>query len=77
VCKRQCVSGITGNKRDLQGLRGPIVCPETSVKNYNHSLRNSPEEHSSHLLPGGNLKSLKRGEVIVLKTGIYCTRQLQ
>jgi hypothetical protein len=29
---------------------------EMSVKNYHHSLRNSPEEHSSHLLCGGSLK---------------------
>jgi hypothetical protein len=26
---------------------GPIGCPETSATNYNYSLRNSPEEHSS------------------------------
>jgi len=23
---------------------GPIGCPETSVRNYDHSLRNNPEE---------------------------------
>ena len=28
---------------------GSIGCPETSVRNYPHSLRNSPEERSSHL----------------------------
>jgi len=27
---------------------GPIVCPETLVRNYRHSLRNSPEERISH-----------------------------
>ena len=36
---------------------GPIICPETSVWNYLHCLRNNPEERSSHLLRGGNLKS--------------------
>ena len=28
---------------------GPIGCPETSARNYLYSLRNSPEEHRSHL----------------------------
>ena len=37
----------------------PIGCPETSVRNYRYSLRNSPEERSSQLLPGGSLKSHK------------------
>jgi hypothetical protein len=36
---------------------GPIDCPETSVRNYHHSLRNDPEERSSRLLRGGRLKS--------------------
>ena len=36
---------------------GPIGCPETSVINYHYSLRNNPEERSSHLLRGGNLQS--------------------
>jgi hypothetical protein len=39
--------------------RGPIGCPETSVRNYHCSLRNSPEERSSHLLRSGSLKSRK------------------
>ena len=29
------------------------VAPETSVRNYHHSLRNNPEERTSHLLRGG------------------------
>jgi hypothetical protein len=33
-----------------------VGCPETSVKNYHYSLHNNPEERSSHLLRGGNLK---------------------
>jgi len=35
---------------------GQISCPETSAKNYHYSLRNNPEERSSHLLRGGSLK---------------------
>ena len=34
----------------------PIDCPETSVRNYHYSLRNSPEERSSHPLRGWSLK---------------------
>ena len=29
--------------------RGPLSCPETSVRNYHYWLRNHPEERSSHL----------------------------
>ena len=36
--------------------------PETSVINYHCSLRNDPEERSSHLLRGGNVKF--RGDFI-------------
>jgi len=36
---------------------GPIGCPETSLRNFHYSLRNSPEERSSDLLRGGSLKS--------------------
>jgi hypothetical protein len=36
---------------------GTIDCPETSVRNHHYSLRNVPEEPSSHLLRGGSLKS--------------------
>jgi hypothetical protein len=32
-------------------------CPETSVRNYHYSLRNNPEQRSSHLLRGGSQKS--------------------
>ena len=35
---------------------GPIGCPETSIRYYRYSLRNSPEELSSHLLRGWSLK---------------------
>ena len=42
----------------LQGSRihGPIGCAETSTRNYHYSLRNNPEESSSHLSRGGSLK---------------------
>jgi len=37
---------------------GTIGCPETSVSNYHHSLRNNiSEQRSSHLLRDGSLKS--------------------
>jgi len=35
---------------------GPIGCPETSVLSYQYMLCNIPEERSSHLQRGGNLK---------------------
>jgi hypothetical protein len=36
---------------------GVIGCPEMSARNYHYSLRNSPEERSSHLLGDGILTS--------------------
>jgi hypothetical protein len=36
---------------------GTICCPETSVRNYHHTLRNFPEERRSHLLRGGSPQS--------------------
>jgi len=43
----------------LQGSRilEPIGCAETSIRNYLYSLRNNPEDSSSHLLRDGSLKS--------------------
>jgi len=47
----------TGFLLDYWTLKmGPIGCPETSVRNYNYSLRNNLEERSSHLLRSGSLK---------------------
>jgi hypothetical protein len=40
-------------------FKGPISCPETSVTNHHSTLRKIPEERSSHLHRGGNLKSRK------------------
>jgi len=34
----------------VQLSKGPIGCPETSVRNSQHSLRNNPEESSSQAL---------------------------
>ena len=39
--------------------KGPIGCPETSVRNYHYTLRNIAEERISNLLRGGSLKSWK------------------
>ena len=36
---------------------GSIGCPETSVRNYHHSLRNIPEQRTPRLFRGGSLKS--------------------
>ena len=51
--------GATGFLLDSWTPRmGPIGCPETSVINYQSSLRKYPEERSSQLFRGGRLKSL-------------------
>jgi len=36
---------------------GPIGCPETSVRNYQSTLRNNPEERRSNLHRGESVKS--------------------
>jgi hypothetical protein len=36
---------------------GLIGCPETSVRNYHHTLRNTSEARRSHFNRGGGLKS--------------------
>jgi hypothetical protein len=42
---------------DLWALKmGPIRCPETSVKDYHSTLRNTPEERRSRQHRGGSLK---------------------
>ena len=48
----------------------PIGCPKTSVRKYHHSLRNDPEERSSHLLRGGSLKSRTGKNICCF---IYCS----
>jgi len=40
-------------------LKGPICCPETSVTEYQCTLRNIPEERISHLHESVSLKSRK------------------
>jgi len=47
----------------------PIVCPETSVRNYQYTLRNIPEERRSHVLRGGRLKSLIRTDYFLARAG--------
>jgi len=49
----------TNYRSHLQGYLkdGTVICPEMSVKNYHYSLRNNPEERSSHLLHSGSLNS--------------------
>jgi len=43
---------------------GPIGRPETLVKkNYRYSLRNDPEERSSHLLQFGNIYRITCTEI--------------
>jgi len=42
---------------------GTIRCRETSVRNYHYSLRNNPEESSSHLLRCGSLQYTRAGVV--------------
>ena len=37
----------------------PIICPETSVRNYQSTLRKIPDECRSHLDGGGNLTTRK------------------
>ena len=57
----------------------PISCPETLASNY--SLRNNPEERSSHLIRGGSLKSMfflslleYNADVVVFNTALSCLR---
>jgi hypothetical protein len=40
-------SGIKKKKKSWPLKMGPIICPETSVRNYHYSLRNNPGERSS------------------------------
>jgi hypothetical protein len=61
---------------------GPIVCLESSVRNYHYSLSNNPEERSSQLLRAGSLKSrlsvlcsemhVKQGTILDLKFASPC-----
>jgi hypothetical protein len=60
---------------------GPIGCPETSVRNYHNSLRNSPEERSSHPRRGVSLTSrlpsssspLSRASTVVISRDPSCS----
>jgi hypothetical protein len=41
---------------------GPILCPETSLKDYHSTLRDIPEERRYHEHRGGSLTSRKRNK---------------
>jgi len=43
----------------------PIGCPEKSVRNYHHLLRNNPEELSSQNI--NNLFEMELHDLIVMK----------
>jgi len=43
---------------------GSTDCPETSVGNYNYTLRVIPKDHRAHLRRGGRLKSLTEMSII-------------
>jgi hypothetical protein len=47
----------------------PIGCPETSVANYQSTVRNIPEEWRSHLYRGGSPKSRRLGNLLTLISG--------
>jgi len=61
-------------RSDIEGSRIQAGCPETSVGNYHYSLRNDPEERSSHLLRGRSLKS-HRDFTCCLVVGIWPERE--
>jgi hypothetical protein len=46
---------------------GPICCPETSVRNYRYTLRNSPEEPETRItaVRPHNVRARKRLEDLV------------
>lgn len=50
---RYCLQGSGSSPLKM----GQISFTKTSVRNYNHSLRNFPHEYSTHLLRNWNLKS--------------------
>ena len=50
--------------------KGPISCPETSVRNCHYSLRNNSEEYSFHLLRGESLKSRRLMFVEIIVFGV-------
>jgi len=45
---------------------GPIVCPETSVRNYHYSLRNNPEERVSSSIKIINYELQEKQKAIVV-----------
>jgi len=47
-------------------------CPATSVGNYHFSLRNIPQERSSHLPRGGSMQSRIEDACVGGKSGTDC-----
>jgi len=54
---QQTKSENTGPKTGSRERRCALLKGRNAVRNYHYSLRNNPEERSSHLLGGGSLKS--------------------
>jgi hypothetical protein len=54
--RRSVVSNVSGHALGPILKMRPKACPETFVTNYRFELRNIPEERSSHIHGGGNLK---------------------
>ena len=54
--------------------RGPVGCPETSVTNYQYTLRNISEERRSHLLHDRSLKSCTMYYVNICTSGCIDSR---
>ena len=54
--------------------RGPVGCPETSVTNYQYTLRNISEERRSHLLHDRILKSCTMYYVNIYTSGFIDSR---
>jgi len=53
---------VAGYRRSRQ-----TIGPETSVTNYQSTLRNIPQEGGPHLYSGGSLKSRKKQELQLVK----------
>ena len=62
-CSRMSVGITESDFEERSHCKGAVACPEMSVRNYRYSLRNNPEDCSSHLVRGGRAKSHKIFEV--------------
>jgi hypothetical protein len=55
----------------------PIVCPETSVRNYRYLLCCSSEKRSSHLSRIGSVKSHRRALCVTRRAWVLSTKVLE